>query len=60
MDRISEWYGDTRQRVMTHLVNRTCKRHPNWLDRRATDLLTRIIGAPAHDPELDHPEAESQ
>ena len=56
MQRLKEWLGESKQRVMTHLVNRTCKRHPNLLDRFATRLLSRVVGETPPDPELEHPE----
>ncbi|MFK7915273.1 MAG: hypothetical protein AB8B93_15275 [Pseudomonadales bacterium] len=59
MSKLKEWLRDTEQQTMTHLVNRTCKRHPNLLDRLATRLLSRLLGAPDHDPDLDHPENSS-
>lgn len=53
---MKEWLGDTQQRLMTRLANRTFKQNPSVLDRLAVRLLTKMLGTPAHDPELDHPE----
>lgn len=53
---LKEWLGDSRQRLMTRLANRTFKKNPNLLDRAATGLLKKMIGEMPPDPELDHPE----
>lgn len=57
MSAMKVWLNETQQQVMTRLINRTCKRNPNLLDRLATRLLTRVVGTAPHDPELDHPES---
>lgn len=59
MTTLKEWLGDSRQRLMTHLVNRTCRQQPGALDRLATYVLSRVVGRPPKDPELEHPEAET-
>lgn len=51
-----EWLVDTEQRLMTNLVNRSCKKNPNMLDRLAMRLLKKKIGEVPEDPELLHPE----
>jgi hypothetical protein len=53
---MKEWLGDTQQRLMTHLANRTFNQNPGVLDRLAVRLLTKMLGQAPHDPELDHPE----
>lgn len=55
---LQQWLGDTQQRVMTGIVNRTCKRNPNTVDRMAMWLLKRIVGEVPDDPELHHPESD--
>ncbi|MFK7733898.1 MAG: hypothetical protein AB8B48_19915 [Pseudomonadales bacterium] len=57
MATLKEWFGDAEQRLMTSLINRTCKKSPNLLDRIAMRLLKKMIGEVPHDPELDHPES---
>jgi hypothetical protein len=58
MTSLKEWIGDTQQRLMTNLVNRSCKINPTFVDRLAIRLMARLLGEMPHDPELDHPEAE--
>lgn len=50
-----EWLGDSQQRLLTNLVNRSCKKNPNILDRLAMRLLKKKIGEVPEDPELLHP-----
>lgn len=53
---LQEWLGDAQQRLLTNLVNRSCKINPSILDRMATRLLKQKIGEIPDDPELQHPE----
>jgi hypothetical protein len=53
---MEEWLGDAQQRLMTNLVNRSCKMKPTMLDRLAMRLLKHKIGEVPDDPELQHPE----
>jgi hypothetical protein len=55
---MQEWIGDTQQRLMTNLVNRSCKTNPTFVDRLASRLMAKLLGEMPHDPELDHPEPE--
>ncbi|MFT5098651.1 MAG: hypothetical protein ACI9VI_002590 [Candidatus Azotimanducaceae bacterium] len=57
MEKLQEWLGDVKQRLMTNMINRTCKNNPSFVDRLAMVLLLRIVGDVPHDPELDHPES---
>ncbi len=60
MQTLREWFGEAEQRIMTKLINRTCKSKPNLIDRLAMRLLKRIVGEVPHDPELDHPDLSEQ
>ncbi|MEM8499175.1 MAG: hypothetical protein AAF542_14215 [Pseudomonadota bacterium] len=57
METLKEWLGDAEQRLMTGLINRTCKKNPKLLDRLAMYLLRKIAGEVPPDPELDHPDS---
>lgn len=56
MKTLKEWLAEAEQRLMTGLVNRTCKKNPNIIDRLALRMLKRMVGEVPHDPELDHPD----
>jgi hypothetical protein len=56
-NKLLESLGDLKQRLMTNMINRTCKNHPGFVDRLAMGLLSSIVGEVPHDPELDHPES---
>jgi hypothetical protein len=56
MTDFQEWLGEAKQRLMTHIINRTFKKNPGIVDRLAMLLLGKMIGEVPHDPELDHPE----
>lgn len=56
MNKVQEWWDEAQQRLMTHIANRTFKKHPGLLDRLAFRFLKSSMGELPHDPELDHPE----
>ena len=50
------WWGETQQKLLTRLINRTFRKHPNVFDRVLLRLFVKLQGEVQHDPELDHPE----
>ena len=57
---MKQTFAEFKQRLMTHVANRTFRQKKNFLDRLLVGLLASATGySEAEDPELLHPESHN-